>query len=190
MKCRATNPIIHGYPAYVVVNGVRKDIRTGFRYWMQAALCIEDGTVSDTETLYTLYALADLEPTDAQADMEALLGFLAGGEPTKGRADKVMDFGQDAGLLVASFQMQYGMDLSDPKVNLHWWHFLDLLAGLSDDTPIMRVIQVRTADLPSGKDEATRKRRAALKKAKRDYRLIPRNPEQMMKREAEVWNDG
>ena len=187
---RATNPIISGYPDHIEVNGERRSIRTGFRYWMSIAQCIEDGMVGDVETVYSILALADLEPHDLASDLKALVLFLNGGEESREKSEKVLDYDQDAGLIVASFQKEYGLDLTDPSVNLHWWRFLDLLSGLGEDTPIMRVVQIRTADLPQGSDKASRERREDLKKAKRHYRLKPRNMEQAIERDRAVWSDG
>ena len=188
MKYRETNPIINGYPGYVTVGDVRKPVRTGFRYWMQIALCIEDGAVDTVETIFSIMDLAQLEPTDLEADLKALMLFLSGGEQSNDKNEKVIDYQQDAALIVASFQQQYGIDLTDPKVNMHWWRFLDLLSGLGEETPIMRVIDIRTAELPQGRDEATRKRREAMRKAKKKYRLIPRNAEQAFQRDKDIWD--
>ena len=187
MRYRETNPITQGYPDHVEVNGKRKAIRTGFRYWIQIALCIEDGAVDDVETVYSILELSQIEPTDLESDLNALVGFLSGGGTSRGKAGKVLDYQQDAALIVASFQHWYGIDLTDPKVNMHWWRFLDLLSGLGEDTPIMRAVKVRTAELPKGNDEATRERRKALEEAKRAYRLVPRNAEQAAARDREIW---
>lgn len=187
MQYREINPITQGYPDHITVNGTRKRIRTGFRYWMSIALCIEDGAVDDVEAVFSIVDLAGLEITDLQADLEAVMLFLAGGEVQKGKAERVLDYEQDAALIISSFQHWYGIDLSDPATDMHWWRFLDLLGGLGEDTPIMQVVQIRTAPLPAGKDEATRKRREALKQAKRDYRLKPRNAAQAAARDRDTW---
>ena len=117
------NPITEGYPDHLTIDGKVYRFRTGFRYWMQIAQCIEDGMVDTTETIFSMYDLSGLEPSgDVLADFKAMNTFLSGGEIRKSKGGKVFDFEQDAGLIVASFQKEYGIDLTDPKLRMHWWY--------------------------------------------------------------------
>ena len=183
------NPIIEGYPDRLVIGGQPRSIRTGFRYWMQIARMLEDESVPIWERLASLYELADLEPTgDALADLEAVTDFLVRGEKATGKAGRrTFDFDFDAGRIIASFQQQYGLDLTDPAVKLHWWHFLDLMAGLGDDTPMMQAVRIREAELPQGKTKAEKDRKAELLRAKRRLDIPPKNSTEALQRDLDIW---
>lgn len=66
-------------------------------------------------------------------------------EGTGGSGKRSYDFAQDADALLASFLDAYGLDLSTAKI--HWWTFKRLLCNLPPDTPFMKRLYYRTADL-------------------------------------------
>lgn len=95
--------------------------------------------------------------------------FVGRGEKTE-HAEKVMDLKQDAEAIYASFWQCYGIDLLGRHKNLHWWTFLALLGGLSDDTELMRIISIRTRPMPKPTKYNADERQALLK-LKAKYRL-------------------
>ena len=53
---------------------------------------------------------------------------------------------EDFGLVVASMRQQYGLRVqSDEFRSMGWDEFADLLSGLNESTPLVKVAQVRTA---------------------------------------------
>lgn len=82
---------------------------------------------------------------------------------------KNYDLKQDAEYIYASFYSDYGIDLFEEQGRLHWEKFKALLGGLTDGSKFLRVIEIRTADLPKGK--GTSKQREQMKKLKQKYAL-------------------
>lgn len=65
------------------------------------------------------------------------------------------DFAYDAELIYAAFLQQYHIDLC--KTDMHWWKFRALLAGLSDETHFVKVVQYRSMDISKIKDKEQKK---------------------------------
>ena len=55
---------------------------------------------------------------------------------TRESSDPYYDLAEDFGLIVSSFQSQYGIRLSKELDGMKWSEFKDLLTGLSPDTAI------------------------------------------------------
>lgn len=91
--------------------------------------------------------------------------------PHKDQAEgeRVYSLKQDANYIYASFMQDYGIDLFEVQGELHWYKFQALLEGLSKGTKFKEVLEIRTMELPSGKN--TGKQREAIKKAKKAYEL-------------------
>lgn len=82
---------------------------------------------------------------------------------------KTMDFQQDADLIYASFMFDYGIDLKEPGLKITWQEFLMLLNNLSEDSPLVKVIEIRQASITKFKDTETRRK---LIEQKQRYRLV------------------
>lgn len=95
--------------------------------------------------------------------------FVHVGKQKKG-TKKVLDFSQDAQYIYSSFWQCYGLDLLGKDRKLHWWSFVSLLGGLSDDTRLMQVISIRTRPLPKP-TKYNQEERAQLMKLKAEYTL-------------------
>lgn len=61
---------------------------------------------------------------------------------------RVLDFGQDAEYIYASFLQAYGLDLIEQRGKLHWKKFFALFEGLPDDTKIRQIMRIRSAEPP------------------------------------------
>ncbi|HLQ75428.1 MAG TPA: bacteriophage Gp15 family protein [Alloiococcus sp.] len=90
--------------------------------------------------------------------------------------EKTYDLKQDAGYIYASFMSDYGIDLLEEQGKLHWDKFKALLGGLTDGSKFLKVIEIRTAELPKGK--GTGKQREQMKKLKRIYALKGDEPDE------------
>lgn len=78
-------------------------------------------------------------------------------------------FEKDSPYIYASFMSDYGIDLFEARGKLHWEKFKALLGGLTEGSKFLRVIEIRTMDLPTGK--GNEKQRAHVKKLKEIYKL-------------------
>ena len=58
-------------------------------------------------------------------------------------SDPYYDLIEDYGLIVASFQSQYGIRLSREINNMSWDEFRDLLTGIAPETPLGRIVSIR-----------------------------------------------
>lgn len=87
-----------------------------------------------------------------------------------GDSEKVMSFKQDAEYIYASFMQDYGIDLMEEQGIMHWSKFTALLHGLRDDTKLMKVIEIRTMEIPKG---TKAKEKENIEKAKKRYKLKP-----------------
>ena len=96
-------------------------------------------------------------------------------EEAQGVGKKTYDFDQDAELIYASFLMDYNLDLFDNRI--HWKKFIALLNGLSDRTPFMKVLDIRTRPMPKPTKYNTDERKQ-LQKLKRKY-AIEQSEEQL-----------
>lgn len=83
---------------------------------------------------------------------------------------KVLDFLQDAPYIYSSFWQCYGLDLLGKDRSLHWWSFIALLGGLSDDTRLMQIVSIRSRPLPKP-TKYNQEERTQLMKMKAQYAL-------------------
>lgn len=142
-------------PDHIVYQGKRYDINTDYRTALRALEITNDPTISDTErTLAVIYVLFGTIPDTADGIgyfLEKAKKYLQIGEaPEKHETRKRdMDLEYDWGLIQASFESDYGIDLSTTQ--MHWWRFWRLLSGLTEQAVLSRVRMIRTwdtSDLP------------------------------------------
>lgn len=67
---------------------------------------------------------------------------------TKNResSDPYYDLIEDFDLIVSSFQTQYGIRLSRDLSGMKWSEFSALLSGLGPDTPLGRIVSIRSEE--------------------------------------------
>lgn len=63
-----------------------------------------------------------------------------------GSSDPYYDLEEDFGLIVSSFQSQYGIRLSRDLKDMKWSEFRDLLTGISPDTALGRIVAIRAEE--------------------------------------------
>lgn len=101
---------------------------------------------------------------------DSLVRFCQGGVPEAeertGAGDSdpqdepTLDYRCDADYIVGAFQQAYNIDLTADKV--HWWRFKALLHALPPETPMGRIMEIRTTDT-SEMDKANREHYESLK---------------------------
>jgi len=83
--------------------------------------------------------------------------------------EEVYSLKQDAAYIYASFMSDYGIDLFEQQGKMHWRKFKALLSGLTDGSKFLRVIEIRTMELPTGKGSG--EQRSQIQKLKKAYAL-------------------
>jgi len=96
--------------------------------------------------------------------------FIADGSIRSSNEKPPFDFEKDAEYIYASFMYDYGIDLFEVQGKLHWKKFKALLAGLSDESKLMKVIGYRTMEIPPP-NKHNAKERQRLIELKRYYSL-------------------
>ena len=159
------------YPEKIEVDGIQFALDTDFRTAIRCFEIIEDDSIDDYErALAIIYLLLGDIPVnvDLRKVLKVLQKYLACGNdknrPSEERKD--MDFIQDEKYIVASFMSDYHIDLSSNE-SMHWWHFINLLNGLTEECVLNKVREIRTCDLKDFKG----KQREKMAKAKRQLAL-------------------
>jgi len=151
-------------PEYIDVGGNQIKIDTRASTAIDCSARISSG---DPDVIKLQYVCKRFGVPVSIEGFKAAVKFIQGpGESKKSArpSEKVMDYIQDADLIISAFQQTYSMQYSE-VVSLHWWHFLALFHGLPHDTRIMEVIRIRSMTI-NPKDSADEKRRKReLKKA-------------------------
>lgn len=73
-----------------------------------------------------------------------------------------MDFIEDRGYINSSFMSDYKLDLNNAK--LHFWQFIELIEGLTENCILNRVRNIRNADLSEIKNYKDKKKMIDAKK--------------------------
>ena len=178
---RPLNILIDDLPETITVNGRSFPIDTDFRTAILFELMLMDPKLTPQEKAANMYYLffTDEAPEYCQEAADALQIFYACGEkpepkrrrrgkaepePDQPRMEKrVYDFQVDSERIVAAFLSEYGIDLCDIEY-MHWWKFMALFHGLSDDQQIMKIIGYRSINLSKIKDKDTRSHYAELQR--------------------------
>ena len=183
------NILLERAPSAVPVGNACVPLNTSHRTGIQAMRLADDPFVGDEEkarALLFLYfgrpdgrtgrlALPDAVAETPQLGVEAALAFFNLNEPrppevpgTRPAAGtRVFDWDWDAGRVAADFQREYGLDLTDRGLRLHWWRFWSLLRNLSESSLTMQAVGVR-GTVPDEKKmgreavESLMRRKAAL----------------------------
>ncbi len=149
-------------PDSVTLDGVSYGVRTDFRDWLRFYGC-----AGRRDPVGMLLVYRRLPPSLEKAlELAAEFGrggALPYGEKRPGRRP-VLDYEADAPLIYAAFMSEYGIDLCEAR--LHWYRFCALLAGLSEDRPLVRLMSLRAAD-PA--DRSDSRRRAEIRRLQRIY---------------------
>lgn len=163
------------FPLSVKINGKNYPVRTSFADWVSILEIADDPTLLDTEKTFMQLSICyktKLRKTDIREAVDMMRWFMQCGcqEKRSGGNKRVIDFVFDWGLVVAGFMQQYGIDLSEkPKWQfwhqpLHWWKFMQLFNGLTEETQIVKIMGYRSINLAKIKDKESKKMYADLKR--------------------------
>ncbi|MDC7224195.1 MAG: Gp15 family bacteriophage protein [Spirochaetales bacterium] len=139
-------------PANFYGNPVKTDFRQGLKYYRVVA-SEEIPEQEKTElVLKILFGPAGVRCTWDQAKQlpDFIAYYISGGkeEEPEGQGKRVFDFNIDHARLYAAFWQCYNINLREIK-NLSWWEFLALFKGLSSETHLLKVIEIRGKSIPA-----------------------------------------
>lgn len=147
------------YPQCVKVGNQKYPINTDYKVSLKCLNIINDNTISDTErTLAVIYTLFGFIPKDEEISEFIRLSemYLGCGETQVEHLErkKDMDFDYDFKYMVASFMSDYRINLVDE--DMHWYQFVNLLQGLTEESILSRIRELRNYDLSEIKDQKQR----------------------------------
>lgn len=159
------------------IQGVNYPINTDFREWISFEKKI--ATESEEESIKRMleFAVNANLPICRETFDEILSFFMcgkkfdenssknSGNQTTSSKAETAVDFFVDEPLIFSAFKAQYGIDLR--KDYLHWWDFIALFNGLTEEHLICKIMGYRTIDL----DKVDKSIRPEYKKLKDKYSL-------------------
>lgn len=166
------------FPESLIVDGVERLIHSDFRTVLKCNEIIERESELSREALLEILQMFYKDCMFfTEEHIEKMFWFFSCGRERKkkrfprkiaGLNDKQsFDFEEDAELIYAGFQQQYGIDLQ--RERMHWWRFMILLDNFGADTRLSKVMEYRTTDTANkrlGKEE-----RAFLQAMQRYYGL-------------------
>lgn len=155
------------FPESLIVDGAEYLIHSDFRTVLKCNEIIEKEPELSQQSLVEILQLFYKDCAFFTEDhIEKMFWFFSCGREKKkkkfprkiaGLNDKQsFDFGEDAELIYAGFQQQYGIDLQ--RERMHWWRFMILLDNFGADTRLSKVMEYRTTDTSNkklGKEERT-----------------------------------
>ncbi len=154
------------YPKYAEIDNELYEINTDYEYALQCFKIIDDTSISDIERALTIISVLFGKenkngeivgiPKNLEVALEKASIFLSCGKETKSVKDikKDMDFEYDKSYIRASFMSDYKIDLEN--THMHFWKFCELITGLTENSILNRVRDLRNIDLSDYKDSKTR----------------------------------
>lgn len=170
------------YPEFITVDGIDYEINTDFKCALACFDCINDADLSDYERAYGVIGiLYKVVPHNESEALNMSIKYLRCGREIKdayGKPD--MEYENDMHYIRSSFRSDYAIDLNN--TDMHWFEFCELLQGLTDDSILNRVRDIRNYDVSTVKDAKTRQK---IIQAKQDVAL----PERLTSEEQGIVDD-
>lgn len=125
----------------LVVGGAEVPVDTSFRAWLRFSRILDETGLCDPSVLVG-------EVPEGRDWRPAALEFLGERPSTPRPSGKTgptaYDLDEDAAYVVGSFQHAYGIDLTDPALDMHWHRFLALLRSLPEGSKLVEIAGYRT----------------------------------------------
>lgn len=175
-------------PRAVDIGGASVPIKSGYRTGIQVVRVAESplSEALKAGAILRLY-FGDAVPQPTAEALDAAMTFHRSGEdPPKRKSRRLFDWDYDAGMLLADFRREYGIDLADPATRMHWWAFMAYFNNLSSASETKTAMYYRNTPKPRDLTGSDAKRFSTLKKA---YALPARDASLAAAREAERWGD-
>lgn len=150
------------YPDRIEYRGRTYSLDLDFSAVLASLDVLSESEISDSIKIET--ALDNLVLGRHPADVDLLGAIFSLLFPEKKSTEEpVIDFRQDADLILAAFRQAYGIDLKTTR--MHWFEFSALLKGIPSGTRLAEVIDLRQREIPEP-TKYNAKERAALIAAK------------------------
>ncbi len=163
-------------PESIMVNGEFYEINTDFKVWIEIESTFLNNRISDSEKIVRMLKMCyKTLPKSLPDALYAMMSFYLLSPSENNKTNKkqkrkkvkpIYSFDEDAPYIYSAFLSEYGIDLT--KENLHWWQFISLLKGLSDENKFCKIITWRAIDIDEIKDKSQKK---FIRKMKNIYRL-------------------
>jgi len=156
------------YPEFAEIDGQLYKINTDYIYALECFKIIDDNSISDVERAIAVVSVLFGQenekgeiiniPKNINGALEKAAIFLSCGKENKSITDakKDMDFEYDKEFIYASFISDYKIDLEN--TSMHFWKFCNLISGLTEDSILNRVRDLRNTNLSDYTDPKTRTR--------------------------------
>lgn len=156
--------IYKSFPDNVIINGEKLHIDPDFRIFCEFEAAQSRNDNETTAQLISAFYHKKI-PSDPRSAIHEFLKFYLCGENKNNASESgskklLYSYEQDWRLFISAFRQQYGIDLCTAQ--LHWWEFSALFAGLTDETQLVTVMQIRGTDISKIKDKRERNRIKAL----------------------------
>lgn len=199
------NVLLSEAPSTVIVGGASVSIDTHWRTSVRVLRDMDDPTIDRDDKVRHLLAayyavgakggkrIPRAVLANAKEAVDKAAAFLNLNEPKKPRSlqrgaskgVRTFDWDHDARLVIADFQREYGLDLTDPALEMHWWRWWSLFRGLSDTSRTIRAISIRGARPTKGMTKAEKGR---LEEMQRELLLPARTEEEARRLTEFVWS--
>lgn len=171
------------YPTQMEVNGKIYKINTDYRTALACFKAINDKTIKDTErsiAIVTLLLGMDVPLEDTKEALDKCAIYLRCGRETNSSDNEIdMDYFEDERAIRTSIRQCYHINLNTEQ-NIHWWEYNELIEGLTEETLLSRIREIRNYDLSQEKDA---KQRARIQKAKEQVSLKKKDDRTLTKEE-------
>ena len=174
------------YPTEIEVNGKIYKLDTDFRTAIACFKAINDKELSNFKRGYAILTLlidGHFEISEMNQLLEKCAIYLRCGKHENMTKDKVdINYVKDEARIRTSIrQCYYGYDLN--KIDyLHWWEYNELIEGLTEETLLSKVREIRNYDLSEEKDL---KRREKILEMKKQVALDDEDEEKLTEEEQE-----
>lgn len=180
-----------GLPKTAIVGGKEYPINTDFRDILEIMKYLNDGT----RPAYFRWQIA-LElfyegkiPSDCQTEaMEYLAEFISYGEPEGKPGPKLMDWEQDAQIIIADVTKVAGKEIREVKY-LHWWTFLSYFYGIGEGQ-LSTVVSIRKKKSSGKKLEKWEEEFYRANKSKVEFRKTKTAEEEAAQQYFNKWLGG
>lgn len=147
------------YPEYIQVRDKKYKLNTDFKIALECDKIVRDNSIGDYEKILAIiYKLLGEKALQDYENQEKLFLLCQKYLQCNQKIDEEdeeelpsMDFEQDEGLIKASFMSDYRINLDE--TNMHWWAFIDLLKGLTENSILNRVRYIREEKIDDKKGE-------------------------------------
>lgn len=157
------------YPTKMEVNGITYNIDTSYKTALACFKAINDNSLKEIERALTVVSLLLGTDVPLEDTMEALdkcgIYLRCGREQNQDISEIDMDYFQDEIPIKTSIRQCYHEKLTD---DMHWWEYNELIEGLTEETLLSKIREIRNYDLSKEKDFKLKRK---IQKAKDFYAI-------------------